>query len=405
MKLRKSAINSQQPVQLDNFTLLHLRLYQLLGLCTVPLQLKCDPAEFSQRPQRVSTRQLRFLVIWHCLHFVFFFLLHLWTSTHHDSILYNSDSFGKFNDFLKLTATITAHFVLLSETILQRKYMQKFLTLYTEVHRKWSLGTYRAECAIYRTTLSKSIFYFAIYVIIIINYIQSISKNRQWLSFFIPFMPSGLICQMRSVQIMHFVDMLRTEVDQLNRNVERLAMLSRRSCQANSATTGKRHHNEQVMCSELQTFMEYYQNIYEMSILLKRTVGASIACNYVKEYVMILSECYWSYWMVYNGHDVIEYSLIVPSAMTIFLLLITARDCMRSTNFLAHNVHKIRHDIEDFNISTRLQSFTLQMLHQQIIIDGFGFFVLKCDMARDMLGSIATYMIFFIQFMPKFKSF
>ncbi|XP_017468870.1 PREDICTED: gustatory receptor 8a-like [Rhagoletis zephyria] len=100
-----------------------------------------------------------------------------------------------------------------------------------------------------------------------------------------------------------------------------------------------------------------------------------------------------------------EYSLIVPSAMTIFLLLITARDCMRSTNFLAHNVHKIRHDIEGFNISTRLQSFTLQMLHQQIIIDGFGFFVLKCDMARDMLGSIATYMIFFIQFMPKFKSF
>ncbi|XP_053949660.1 gustatory receptor 8a-like [Anastrepha ludens] len=402
MKQRKSTPSSQQPVQLDTFTLLHLRLYQFLGLCSVPLQLKCDLATVNQHPQRSSTHPTWwFLLIWHCLHFIFFGLLQFWTSTNHDSVLYNSDRFGKFNDILKLIATISAHFVILSETILQRKYMQKFLITYSQLHCRWSLGTYREEYGLYRTYVWKVIISTAVYLSIVVNYTQSIATRRQWLTFFLPFIPSGFICHFRSIEIMYFMDMLRIELEQLNKNVERLVLFSQRKFQTSAQ---RLDYFEQTICDELQTLMKNYEDIYEMSVLLKKAVGASIACNYVKEYVMILSECYWSYWMIYTGQDIIEYSLIVPSAMTIFLLLITSRNCMRSANFLAHNVHKIRHDLEDLNISTRLQSFTLQILHQRIIIDGIGFFVLNCNMARDVLGSIATYMLFFIQFMPKFKN-
>ncbi|XP_020717321.1 gustatory receptor 8a [Ceratitis capitata] len=371
-----------QPVSLDTFTLLQLRLFQLLGLCSVPLQSQADLAMANPRPPTT--------------------IIHLWTSVNHDSILYNSDSFGIFNDLLKFIATIISHFIILSETIIQRQYMEQFLLAYTRLHNKWSSHTFRPEYAIYRKYVWRSSICIVIVIIIDLAYIQEISKNRSWLAFFIPFVPSGLICHLRSLQIMYFMDMLRIEVMQLNRNVERLVTFSERHCVENSQRS---EYFVRIVCAELQILMECYQNIYELSMLLKKAVGISLTCNYIKEYVMILSECYWSYWMVYNGQDVIEYSLMTPSALTIFLLLITSRNCMRSTNFLAHNVHKIRHDVEDLNISTRLQSFALQISHQRIIMDGFGFFVLNCNMARDILGSIATYMIFFIQFMPKFKTF
>ncbi|XP_011185249.1 gustatory receptor 8a [Zeugodacus cucurbitae] len=405
MKPRKTTNSElQQPVLLlDTFTLLQLRLHQLFGMCAVPLGRQCDLATVNQRPQSAGIWQQRFLLLWHCLHFILFFLVHLWTSVNHDSILYNSDSFGKFNDLLKLIGTIISHFVILTETIIRRRAMEKFLTVYTQLHYKWhgAVGV-RAEFQLYRKFFCRSSIFIFVVILIDVAYLREISRNRKWMTFFIPFIPSGLICNLRSVQIMLFMEMLRTEVVHLNGNIERLVLFSERNYRVKFQ---KRDQFERKICAELQTFMECYQEIYEMFTLLKKAVGMSMTCNYVKDYVMILSECYWSYWMVYNGEHITEYLLIVPTAVSIFLLLITSRNCMRSTNFLAHNIHKIRHDIEDFNISTRLQSFALQMLHQQIIIDGFGFFVLNCNMARDILGSIATYMIFFIQFMPKFKSF
>ncbi|XP_036222467.2 gustatory receptor 8a [Bactrocera oleae] len=404
MKQRKTtSISVQQPVRLDTFTLLLLRLGQLFGQCAVPLRGQCDLATVNQRPQPVSVCQQRFLLLWHCLHFICFFLVHLWTSVNHDSILYNSDSFGKFIDFLKLIAAIISHFVIITETILCRRHMQDFLLAYTQLHYKWhDCAGGRAEFGLYRIFVFRSSLFIVAVIIVDVAYIQEISRNRKWLTFFIPFVPSGLICNLRTVQITFFMEMLRIEVEHLNRNVERLVLFSERNCRIKFQ---KRDQFVQKICAELQILVECYQSIYEMSILLKKAVGISMTCNYIKDYVLILSECYWSYWMVYNGENITEYLLIIPTSVSIALLLLTSRNCMRSTNFLAHNIHKIRHDIEDYQISTRLQSFALQMLHQRIILDGFGFFVLNCDMARDILGSIATYMIFFIQFMPKFKSF
>ncbi|XP_067635725.1 gustatory receptor 8a-like [Eurosta solidaginis] len=417
MKQRKPTATAQRsspPIQLDRFTLLHLRLYQLLGLCSVPLQLKCDLATVNQRLQQskyFSMSQLnRYLLIWHCLLFICFILLHLWTITNHDSIICISDGFGKFNDLLKLSATITAHFVILSETLLKRQCMHKFLSLYIKItcHIKWFRSvTYCTGYRLFRPFFWKSVIFITIIIIIDLNYIWETSRSDRWLSFFIPCIPSAIICQVHSVQIVHFIELLRLVLEQLNMNVERLAEFSRRGVMTSDPPRQKQrkiYDSDVKVCTDLHLFMECYQDIYEMCFLLKQSVGAPLVCNYRKEYMIILSECYWSYWMFHKGENIIEYSLNFSSAMTIFLLLITSRNCMIQTHFLAHNVHKTRHDIEDFNISsTRLQSFSLQLLHQHIIMDGFGFFVLNCNMARDVLGSIATYMIFFIQFMPKFK--
>lgn len=305
MKQRKTtSAGVQQPVRLDTFTLVQLRLGQLFGLCAVPLRRQRDLATVNQRPQHFSMWQLksRFLLLWHCLHLIFFFLVHLWTSVNHDSILYNSDSFGKFNDLLKLIATIISHFVILAETILCRRHMQKFLLAYTELHYKWrgSDGG-RAGFGIYRIYSCRSSLLIFVVILVDVAYIQEISKNRTWLTFFIPFIPSGLICNLRSVQIMFFMEMLRIEVEHLNRNVERLVSFTERNYRVKFQ---KRDQFERKICAELQVFMEYYQNIYEMSTLLKKAVGLSMTCNYVKDYIMILSECYWSYWMVYNGENI-----------------------------------------------------------------------------------------------------
>ncbi|XP_065363077.1 gustatory receptor 8a-like [Calliphora vicina] len=74
---------------------------------------------------------------------------------------------------------------------------------------------------------------------------------------------------------------------------------------------------------------------------------------------------------------------------------------------ITFNLHSIRSHFRNQTgvISTQLQNFSLQILHQRICINGIGITRMDGYMLTRVIGSITTYMIFFIQFMPKFTNF
>ncbi|XP_037932239.1 gustatory receptor 8a-like [Teleopsis dalmanni] len=391
--------NEETPIRLNRFMLIHLRFFQYFGLCPVSMQLQDDHDHWQLKNH--------YHLVWLGFHLCAFITLHTFVIRNAQKLFYTTDSFGLFNDILKLSAAIIAHYVTLIEMIFRRKEMHRFLQIYTSLYRnrlQVDSSKYKKNSAYtFRRFICNYIGFFTIMWAIDINYLTNPSNSLQIVMYFISYMPSVLICRFRLIQLMLYLEMLRIEIENLNERLDELisSCLKLYEQGVKIAIGGNLEAN---ILTELRSIMLHYSQIYDMCEVLKASLNWSTLLNYVKAYAQILVDCYWSYYMVYVGSDIVEYTLILPTVIIVLQLLLTSRNCMRSAQFFGHNIHKLRHNIENVRIAALIQNFSLQILHQQIVIDVHGFFVLNCDLARSILGSITTYMLFFIQFMPKFQT-
>ncbi|XP_023295253.2 gustatory receptor 8a-like, partial [Lucilia cuprina] len=232
-----------------------------------------------------------------------------------------------------------------------------------------------------------------------INYMLEIGeKKEEWLSFFSTYTPSVMICSFRLMQITMNLYIIMTEILQLNKEILELVVTTK---------SIKLSFLEEMIYNELSIFMRKYQDIYTMMELFKKSCSISLLVLLIKSYVKILSDSYWTYWVIYNKEEVYEfaeYSLIIPTAFNVFLTLIISKECMNAAKLIPHSLHSLRHRVENLKLSYKIQNFSLQLRHQQIVIDAFGCFTVDCYIVSGILGSITTYMIFYIEFMPKFKN-
>ncbi|XP_019891315.1 gustatory receptor 8a-like isoform X7 [Musca domestica] len=163
---------------------------------------------------------------------------------------------------------------------------------------------------------------------------------------------------------------------------------------------------EEFIRSDLTQWAKQYDDIHELTHLVAKSMPLSILAIFVATYIKILSDCYWSYWMIYAKfeiHEIFECSLLLPSVLNILLVLVVSKNCMRTAKLIPQSLHSIRHSVGNLCLSRKIQHFSLQICHQQIIFKAFGCFTIDCYIASGILGSIATYMMFYIQFMPKFN--
>lgn len=71
---------------------------------------------------------------------------------------------------------------------------------------------------------------------------------------------------------------------------------------------------------------------------------------------------------------------------------------VRYIGFLLHNIEK---DVDDQRINTLTENFSLQILHEPLMFSVSGFFQMDFMFLKTIIASITTYMVIFIQFMPK----
>lgn len=71
---------------------------------------------------------------------------------------------------------------------------------------------------------------------------------------------------------------------------------------------------------------------------------------------------------------------------------------VRYIGFLLHNIEK---DIDDERINSITENFSLQILHEPLVFSACGFFQMDFMFLKTMIASITTYMVIFIQFLPK----
>ncbi|XP_019891313.1 gustatory receptor 8a-like isoform X6 [Musca domestica] len=286
------------------------------------------------------------------------------------------DNFGKFYDILKFVVLFAVHLLTLLETIITGQHVCEFFHLYYKLNKSWFKSSRPLETI--RRTYWKLFCYLGfslvLTVAIEINYLVQIRKKRDWLVFFSSYTPSIFVCRCRIPQLVMYLELIRMKLLQLNQKIQQYA---------NGTKKVQLKFFENFIYNDLTQWAKVYEDIYETSVLVSRSMPVSILAIFVATYVKILSDCYWSYWVIYAKfelHEIFECSLLLPSVLNILLVLVVSKNCMRT-----------------------IQHFSLQICHQQIIFKAFGCFTIDCYIASGILGSIATYMMFYIQFMPKFN--
>ena len=83
------------------------------------------------------------------------------------------------------------------------------------------------------------------------------------------------------------------------------------------------------------------------------------------------------------------------------MVLKSCEVCLEEVRYIGFLLHNIEKDIDDERINTLTENFSLQILHEPLIFSVSGFLEMDFMFLKTMIASITTYMVIFIQFMPK----
>ncbi|XP_031627734.1 gustatory receptor 23a-like [Contarinia nasturtii] len=90
------------------------------------------------------------------------------------------------------------------------------------------------------------------------------------------------------------------------------------------------------------------------------------------------------------------------SILFVVIELASCESCTKEVNLLAFLVTSLELNGEYANIfDLLLENFSLQLMHEPIVFSVAGVFRLNFTLLRAMVAGITTYMVIFIQFMPK----
>ena len=227
---------------------------------------------------------------------VFFTAVHFIIVYFHRELFYVGDRFGAFNDFIKVVTVGTTHVITLIESAHHQKSETEFFQTYTNLHKQWTdYKNTKNEINIYKKFFLQTLSYILVQCLIEFNYIYEVHLKPQWILFFIAYEPSVWICRFRFLQISMYLTMITMEIVQLNKEIMTLARDTEKK---------QENYDDALICQKLHDFMRKYQQIFLMVELLKRSCSISFLIIFIMSYVKTLSECYWSYWVIYNQDDI-----------------------------------------------------------------------------------------------------
>ncbi|XP_050329631.1 gustatory receptor 8a-like [Bactrocera neohumeralis] len=375
----------------------HTRLFQIIGCCDVSWQ--TQPREKRLAEQR--------LVAWTVLVLLIYSFVFINTFVHPSAFLFTSESFGYFVDALKVCLAYVTVAIIYTETVLRRHALQHFWQRYALLNPASNQQVepmkidWRSQLRAYHRFLY--VFYgITVFDLILeIIYYVTRAKDDHMLQFLLMFTPYTYMIHLRNMQIIFHIVIINHELVKLRHDIGLLAEYTRFT-----RNTMPFVGFEDFVRQKLAEKQLIYQRIYEMCDYFQQALGASTIAVLLMTYVRLVVDAYFS---LYSFHTktqpkYIENLLLLPAYLEIPALLLTSQKCMNEVKFIAFELHNIRSSVDNSLISIQIQNFSLQILHQKIRIDGLGISALDGKMLVSIVGSITTYMVFFIQFMPKFKN-
>ncbi|XP_011185251.1 gustatory receptor 8a [Zeugodacus cucurbitae] len=382
-------------IQVPFVVRLHIRFFQLIGCFDVSLHVQ-------SKAQRINEQRL---VAWTVLLLLAFSITTVNTFVRPNEFLFTGNRFGYFNDVLKVCIAQLTVLVIYLETVLGRCALRSFWQRYALLNQRtadkfkgdnnnWrtQLGTYRRFlCIFYGLTLIDAT------IEVLFHSMRPADRNLcLFWSMFIPFI---YMAHWRNMQIILHIEIIRHELEKLRHDIGLLAEYTNFARRVVPFAGFEKFVRQKLAEKQL-----VYQRIYEMLYYFQRAFSMSTMAVLLMLYVRVVVDAYFMFFNQYVGWQFMENLLLLPAYLEIPALLLTSQKCMNEVKFIAFELHNIRSSVDNSLISIQIQNFSLQILHQKIRIDGLGISALDGKMLVSIVGSITTYMVFFIQFMPKFKN-
>ena len=83
------------------------------------------------------------------------------------------------------------------------------------------------------------------------------------------------------------------------------------------------------------------------------------------------------------------------------MVLNACENCLEQVRYIGFLLHNIEKNVDELKINTLTENFSLQILHEPLMFSVSGFFQMDFMFLKTIVASITTYMVIFIQFMPK----
>lgn len=242
----------------------------------------------------------------------------------YDRELYLNDrknNVGNTVDFVQLLGIRVAHLVVLIESIVQSKKLEKFFNNLYDVDflmmKKLGIAfdskVEQKKCFYY--FMSVFIFYVGSEGVVLCTFLLRKDTNliSYWISYLIPY----LVCCFRYYQIINCVGFIRKRLELLNKKLEEVKVKSKEELNNRINNLQKRSskliasiglleesylkfsasHNgngktKDPCLDKLITLRQLYDRLYELSSLINESFGLSMLVNIGNDFVAITSNCY-----------------------------------------------------------------------------------------------------------------
>ncbi|KAH8241663.1 hypothetical protein KR038_007399 [Drosophila bunnanda] len=370
----------------------HLRLYQLLGFHGISLP--CDKS-----PGRIRTR----LRAWSLFILVSLSAMVVVCLTSNEEFLYRGDMFGCVNDALKYFFAELAVVAIYLETLTSQRNLTGFWCLHAKLSQRVGVVSLRSELLQYRRYLICLYGTMLFELLLHLGLWQVQPLSRHMSLFWMTYEPLVCLTYMRNVQFVLHMELLRQQLAHLEREMVLLAQYSKFANETGRSFPGF----EAFLRRSLLQKQRIYSDVYDMFRCFQGAFNFSILAVLLTINIRIAVDCYFMYYTIYNSISNIDYFLILPALLEIPAFIYASQSCMVIVPRIAHQLHSIVTDsgcCSSPDLSLQIQNFSLQLLHQPVRIDCLGLTIMDCSLLTRIACSVGTYMIYTIQFIPKFSS-
>lgn len=277
-------------LRMSKILLEHFHVFTIIGYCTITLNNNI----------KHNSKIERFLLLWSWLLLVCFNILTLVAIFSREEFLFRGDTFGYFNDVLKVVFADIAVTCSYLEAIFKRNSLKEFWKIYNCLQKKSSADETKF-CGL-KSLWQNGRFLVIFYSIIVFEsammfiFIVYQVKSRHLILFWSLFSPLTYVVYMRNMQFIFHIELIRLELVKLQQDLNLMVDYSRFVAYG----CGFKGF-EEFLRKKLVDKQKTYQMIYEMFEQFQNGFGISIIAVLSMIYVRILVDSYFAYYSYYSN--------------------------------------------------------------------------------------------------------
>ncbi|GAB0099345.1 Gustatory receptor [Sergentomyia squamirostris] len=369
-----------------------LYFFHFIGLCPVSLATSKDD------PKRIVNILLG---LWSVVNFVMVVTLASFVFVNFDRVFVDSDV-GQFNDLVKFVTVILTHGTSMGEALLTRS---NLLSAWTRLNtadnlfHQIGIPVTQHGVKLFKNFSTKFTIYLTVTVVIELSIIGTIQYDENWTRNWTISCVSLLISRMRHLHLTMYVDLIRSRLHIVRKELKQMVVITK-----NNHFVLKDELTTKRIETRLVQMKKIYGVLWECHGDVNSSFGWSELAALMQNFIQLTCDLYWIY-SVLNRNElrsVPELVLsLVPTFTAIIIMLHSCEKCLNDVRHIGFWLHNIEKDIHNISMDTLIENFSLQILHEPFSFTVSGFFNMDFRLLKSMVAAITTYMVIFIQFMPK----